>query len=432
LKLPMPRNLLILCLCVSGCVRSVPSASFDPSSDDVDALRQAGPAGLEALLARYDSASEVERARLRPLIDQVARQRDAWVSRLFWYDDVERAKEAAAASGRPILSLRMLGKLDEDLSCANSRFFRTALYANAELSKYLREHFVLHWSSERPVPVLTIDYGDGRKVVRTVTGNSIHYVLDSSGRVVDALPGLYGPAAFRAQLELAEAAAQDTAELSDSERVEPVRELHRVALIRASGLWSEDATAAGHGQLSGLLPGYSEDDAREARGGPPSALRAVPIAVTKAIVEAPVIERFVPDGGVSAPVETIPWASIGARRRAQAALDPQSRALIASKRPRDWSAQRSPHLEEDGLAALAEKFTDDIAADTAKNEYALHSRLHAWLIAAPNAPLAALNERVYRELFLTPKSDAWLGLMPARAFSGLPDDGFVPLETSSR
>ena len=46
--------------------------------------------------------------------------------------------------------LRLLGRLDDELSCANSRFFRTALDANAEVSAYLREHYVLtlqHWIS---------------------------------------------------------------------------------------------------------------------------------------------------------------------------------------------------------------------------------------------------------------------------------------------
>jgi hypothetical protein len=69
------------------------------------------------------------------------------------------------------------------------------------VSQLLREHFVLHWQSVRPVPKLTIDFGDGRKMERTLTGNSIHYVMDSDGRVIDALPGMYGPGAFRRELE---------------------------------------------------------------------------------------------------------------------------------------------------------------------------------------------------------------------------------------
>ena len=54
--------------------------------------------------------------------------------------------------------------------------------------------------SVRPVPKVTIDFGGGRKLERTLTGNSIHYVLDADGRPVEAIPGLYGPQAFLVQL----------------------------------------------------------------------------------------------------------------------------------------------------------------------------------------------------------------------------------------
>jgi len=91
----------------------------------------------------------------------------------------------------------MLGNLDEDLSCANSRLFRATLYANQDVSRFLREHFILYWSSERPVPRVTIDYGNGHRLERTTAGNSAHYVLDEAGHVLDVLPGLYAPAAFR-------------------------------------------------------------------------------------------------------------------------------------------------------------------------------------------------------------------------------------------
>jgi len=134
--------------------------------------------------------------RIGAAIDAVAAQKDASFSGLYWYTDLEQAKAAAQASHKPILSLRLLGTLDTEFSCANSRFFRTVLYANADVSKALRERFVLHWQSVRPVPKVTIDMGDGRVISRTITGNSIHYVLDAEGRPVDAIPGLYGPKAF--------------------------------------------------------------------------------------------------------------------------------------------------------------------------------------------------------------------------------------------
>src|SRR5262249_61690956 len=43
----------------------------------------------------------------------------------------------------------------------------------------------------------------GRKLERTITGNSIHYILDVDGQVVDALPGLYSAPVFAAELRTA-------------------------------------------------------------------------------------------------------------------------------------------------------------------------------------------------------------------------------------
>ncbi len=175
-------------------------------------LREAGPPGLEVLMEHAKTMIDSlrgnrtpldapEAAGLRQVLDAVARQRDAYACGLYWYTDMEAAKAEAKRTGRLILSLRLLGHLDEEYSCANSRFFRTVLYANTEVSKELHDHYILHWKSVRPAPLITIDMGDGRRIKRTITGNSIHYVLNARGEVLDALPGLYGPKAFLASLE---------------------------------------------------------------------------------------------------------------------------------------------------------------------------------------------------------------------------------------
>ena len=208
------------------------------SSAAIQALRETGPEGLQAVFDAHadlirqarTSARPTERSetwqRLTAALDAIGQQRDCYASGLYWYTDFEKAKAAARAQGKPILSLRLLGRLDEEFSCANSRFFRTVLYANAEVSKTLRERFVLHWKSVRPVPRVTVDFGDGRKLERTITGNSIHYILDTEGRPVDALPGLYAPKAFLRGIEQAEAAGGKIATLSGTERELFLRQYH--------------------------------------------------------------------------------------------------------------------------------------------------------------------------------------------------------------
>ena len=196
---------------VIPCLSDAPSDPLD--AERLAELRERGPAGLKVLLDEHAALAQsvgpnhASTRRLSDAIDRVAAQRDAARSHLYWYTDLDRAKAVARREGKPILSLRLLGRLDEELSCANSRFFRTTLYPDPRVGALLRDKFILHWSSERPVPVVTVDFGDGRTMKRTITGNSVHYVLDGDGRPIDAVPGLYSASAFvralEASLELA-------------------------------------------------------------------------------------------------------------------------------------------------------------------------------------------------------------------------------------
>src|SRR4051812_10765245 len=109
--------------CVAALALPAPVAA-DATGDDIDvaALRARGEAGLATILARYDrTPAGPSREALAIVVDHVAAQRYATTSRLYWYTDLGEAEAAARAQHRPILALRMLGRLDEDLSCANSR-----------------------------------------------------------------------------------------------------------------------------------------------------------------------------------------------------------------------------------------------------------------------------------------------------------------------
>ncbi|HET6583568.1 MAG TPA: hypothetical protein VFG69_08970 [Nannocystaceae bacterium] len=383
---------------------------------DVAALRAEGPAGLERVLREYDAASGVERERLAVIVDGVAAQRYATVLRLYWYTDLTAARAAARASGKPILSLRMLGRLDEDRSCANSRFFRVALYGNAALSTWLRDAFVLHWSSERAVPKLTIDYGDGRSIETTIAGNSAHYVLDAEGRVLDVVPGLMTPGAFRVELAGALGLAQRLArERSDTARAAAIAEHHQARYDAIAAEWRQVAAPA-------------------VAGGPSAIARAEETTVAKAVVERPVVESAeLGPSPTSVAANSEVWGRVGAEllarrgleRGPQAVLDAQSIALLESLRPIDWST-RGP-LDAAGLRALQSSFAESIVADTGMNLTRMRMAIHRELQrrARNGAPLdfTAVNEWLYSSLFLTPATDPWLGLATPGTFTGLPRDG---------
>ncbi|MBW3598796.1 MAG: hypothetical protein KY475_16160, partial [Planctomycetes bacterium] len=326
----------------------------------IERLRERGRAALDELLAMRDAlVQRREQARVEPqmwrrlseglerldeVIDRVGGQRYCSASRLYWHTDFAAAQAEAQQSGKPILSLRMLGRLTDEFSCANSRFFRTTLYANEEVSNLLRAKYVLHWQSVRPVPRITIDFGDGRRIERTVTGNSAHYVLTPDGRPVEALPGLYGVAAFRAWLQRAEDLSQTLAAATPADR-EAVLQTHharRIELIDES--WRFDLSRAGLD--ASLDPARVTDEAD--------------------------------------------WRQIASLHAEQATLDAASVRLIRSQNP--GAGQAMPRavtkaVVEDPLVRLVANLQSDIALDTVKNEYQLHRRIHEQFVK--KAPLTA-------------------------------------------
>ncbi len=419
MRFPVAALVMVLSCTHSPEIR--PQRLIDGDASTLSALRKQGPAGLKTVLAELDAATDpAARARLIDAVTKVAGQKDAHVSRLYWYEDLDAALAAAKQSGRPVLSLRMLGRLDEELSCANSRFFRTTLYANATVSSYLREHYVLHWSSERPVPVVKIDFGDGRTVTRTITGNSVHYVLNAQGNVVDALPGLYGAQAFLEVLERGEEIAKLTDRAKASDRAELVKQWHFQETEQSLARYRADLLKAGIKQAAYTLPTVPGLNIASVW---PSGRVAVPMAMPKAMVEMPMVKELVPDGGASAPVDPTPWERIASVRAAGAKLDARSRALVLSKNPVDVTSSTVPTLSPELAAQMIERLEQSIATDTARNEYALHAVIHRWLNENPGVAMKDLNREVYARLFLTPATDPWLGLVPALTWTGLPNDG---------
>lgn len=403
----------------SSTPRPAPPPPRDPQQApkaplDAATLRAQGPDGLARALVAYDAATDDDRAELAELVDRVAAQRYATTSRLFWYTDLDDAKAAAKASGKNILSLRLLGRLDEDQSCANSRFFRVALYGNAALASWLRANFVMHWSSERPVPKVTIDLGDGRTITTTVAGNSAHYVLDADGQVLDVIPGLMTPKAFQHELAA-------TLKLDGD-------------LVR----YHEDRLAA----IAALWDGLSGVTVPIARGAGTIA-DAEALTVTKMYVERPMVQAIeLGDDPTDLAVDSEAWQSIGLQvldklgleradtpRMRQAilpnVLDESSRALVASLAPVNW-ARPGAALDAGELEDLIRGFEATLIADSGINLTRLREQIHTELrrrAVYDDRSFESVNRWLYATVFQTPADDAWLGLSTPGTFTGLPGDG---------
>jgi hypothetical protein len=385
-------------------------------------LRSMGPTGLEAALASHATAVARLRAstasrrapeviRLRNALDTIAAQRDAHASGLYWHTDLEEAEAEAQRTGKSILSLRLLGRLDEELSCANSRFFRTLLYPHPEVQALLRRRYVLHWSSERPAPRITIEMGDGRTLVRTITGNSVHYVLDAEGRPVDAIPGLYGPMAFVRALEGADAVTRDCGGIAAGPGFRAcIATAHARALVTQQRAW--DALRAD--TRFGLLPPASV--ASLGLGGPEpvvdgepplSAIEVNALTLRKSRIEGPMLQAMAGppareaavDPAVEPAVDPTPpwWRLLVPSVLADAQPAPATLALVRLKSP-------------DAPADVGMTLAVDAAEDTLRNEYVMHRDVHRHFAAAGDVSFEALNRWVYAELLLTPANDPWLGL----------------------
>src|SRR6267142_3260428 len=351
------------------------SENAPESSAAISELRAMGPAGLSVLRERY--AKEIDRhvndpsllasrewQRIATALDAVSQQKDSYISGLYWYTDFQEARKASRDSGKPILSLRLLGKLSEEFSCANSRFFRTVLYSNAEVAAALRERFILHWQSVRPAPRVTIDFGDGRKLERTLTGNSIHYILDSNGRTIDALPGLYGPGAFMRSLAQIEEISKHWGEQppADGSR-RPYWAYQPDMLNRITLNWLADTEKIGGKAPQGFVVTRNEN-------GTPTALEIASLAITKMVSEANILRRMTAASQALGTItDEAAWNKIALLHIADAQLDTRSLGLIQRQTQKALQINGSKSSADKTLASLVEKLQMNIALDTVRNEY---------------------------------------------------------------
>lgn len=384
-------------------------------------LRKLGAFGLNILFESYNLDIEnykktgemTERwQKIAKALDSVAMQKDAYASKLFWFSDLEKAKAEAKQNNKPILSLRLLGNLNEELSCANSRFFRSILYPNAQISKYLRDNYILHWQSERPAPKITIDFGDGRKIERTITGNSIHYILDADGKVIDALSGLNSPQTFYDFIYTGNALPRNTSQT-------PIAIAARNSALtnyRANKYRNLTTQINRIGKSLKLEFDTSHQPTRNFEEMP-SAIMAMTVATTKMIVEMPDLKSITADitkyGEEQIKLEN--WKQIAKLSGKSAKLDENSINFIRR--------QVGKNISEQEFKNMIAKLEEYVSIDTARNEFLLRPTLLVWLVKDENAEIESFNKKVYAELFLTPRADKWLGLYSPEIYTALDGNG---------
>ncbi len=391
------------------------SSDSSTSTTAISELRAMGSVGLDALFVKY--SADIERftktgeaddnwKRIGSALDTVAMQKDAYSSHLYWYTDLDEAKRAAKAANKPILTLRLLGNLNEEFSCANSRLFRAILYSNADISKYLRENYILHWRSVRPAPRITIDFGDGRRIERTITGNSIHYVLDPSGSIIDAIPGLYSPAIFLNYITQANTANKTVQNLPEKNRQLALMKYRKANFDQIIANRKKTVETAGV-------------DLTETRSGT-LAILAAPMAVSKAIVvdEYSILRVFDGFAKFEPSINFGDWGKLASIYVPNSSIDASSVALVRRQ-------NRKTGLTEDDFKALFARLNNFVALDTTRNDFLFHTKLYEWLNGRFIGDLETLNARVYDLIFQTPNTDKWLGLYSNDVYTALDGNGII-------
>ncbi len=339
-------------------------------------------------------------------LDEVCGQKDCYASRFFWHRDLNSAVQEAERVNRPILALHLLGNLTDEMSCANSRLFRSVLYSDPSISKYLRENYVVYWKSVRSVPQLTVDFGQGQKLKQTITGNSIHYLLNKQGKPIDALPGLYEPRVFLSALKN----FRDSAPWSETS-IQPaaLKEYFDAQSKKQNSYQTAEFRRIAE-QVSNAIK-MDREMFREA-----SAASAGRLAISKVAFEGSALRSFPSPEDLKmkkAKEEALLQltALLPERLNLREMLHYSSILFIEAK---------SPGLRPEAFERLAKT----LRTDTLLNDGVFRPEIQKWLASAETPiKLSNLNTQVYREIFETPLNDPWMGLDPTRVYGGLPNGG---------
>lgn len=334
------------------------------------------------------------------------------------------------------------------------------LFSHDEVARDVTDGFEPVWVSVRPVPKVTIDFGDGRVVRRTLHGNIATWICDADGRALDVIPGVYTTAAYRERLAEGRALAASLAG-AGADAVAGHRTHHALQAALHSGWPRANPTVSpfvAKGAIEGPVEGLLAADAAPATAGGATPVVELPFdlgtalakfrvehAVETAIAGSPAlpasaagdladagaktwIESPVEDaGGGGAPATfysaTAPGEHPGVERTtlrpggvgAKGAIErPVERALAGSA--------AGPRVPPGGETPPRPRADDALlAADVQFNATVRRLQVHRMLAETGPVPFDTLTRRLYRDVLHADLDDPWLGLGDA-LFSTYPFD----------
>jgi hypothetical protein len=100
------------------------------------------------------------------------------------------------------------------------------LFSRNDVAEFINANFEPVWEMVRPVPIVRLDFGDGRVITRTLHGNIATYVCTAEGQVLDVLPGIYTPAVYLDRLGQFLLLARYVDQTGPAQRADRLRSYH--------------------------------------------------------------------------------------------------------------------------------------------------------------------------------------------------------------
>ena len=102
------------------------------------------------------------------------------------------------------------------------------LFSEPNVATFINHAFEPVWESVRPVPLIRIDFGNGKVITRTLHGNIATYVCTTDAQVLDVLPGIYTPQTYLDRLKQYTLLAHYVNQAGKQSREASLRDYHRV------------------------------------------------------------------------------------------------------------------------------------------------------------------------------------------------------------
>jgi hypothetical protein len=106
------------------------------------------------------------------------------------------------------------------------------LFSDDLVAGFINRSFEPAWQSVRPVPLVHIDFGNGKVLTRTLNGNIATHVCTADGLVLDTVPGIYTPRAYLEKLGQFRLLANYVDQTGQENRAQGLRDYHE-RLVKA-------------------------------------------------------------------------------------------------------------------------------------------------------------------------------------------------------